>query len=82
MAALFGAAEENEDFTLIKAYVTGEVTGDITLCIVVQSTIHITSLVNINGAIKGHASLFGYTLVDKTFYEVSASVGPRVIYKL
>ncbi len=81
LEALFGVAEEDEDTGWIKAYVSGGVTGSVDLCLVVQrANIRIEASAGISGAIKGTVGVWKYTY-EKTFYEVSTSTSPWVIYK-
>lgn len=79
--ALFGVADEDKDAGWIKAYVSGGVTGSVDLCLVVQrANIRIEATAGVAGAIKGTVGVWKYTY-EQTFYEVSTSTSPWVIYQ-
>jgi RHS repeat-associated protein len=82
MEALFGLAEEDEDSSLIKAYVSGGVGGKVEVCIVVKGGfIVVEAGAGVSGAIKGTVGIWRFTY-EKTFVEISGSIGPYEVVKI
>jgi|GEM_PF-948487 len=82
LEALFGLAEEDEDSSLVKAYVSGGVNGSIQVCLKVQGGIlALEAGAGVSGTIKGTAGIWKFTY-ERTFYEINGSVGPYVVFKI
>jgi hypothetical protein len=85
LEALYGVADENKESSLIKAYISGGVTGYVDLCLKIQSMksslFTLEASAGVSGVIKGTVGIWKFTY-ERTFYEVTGYVGPFVIFSL